>query len=443
MGEREHSFGDDVRAPESAGAGSAQSRFRLRLPSVGAGRGAGPEFRGDALAALYAQHRHRHDDDVSFGFLLRQSAAAIEQARALINARGGEIARAIAQAGSTDARLAAWGARLLIALLWVFIGIVLARDSGAGVFARGLDPGSGSMLARIFVGVGVLGAAIAMVGGFLAKAGDAISARSADFGAEAGEIVRAFGETAADLRRRIADEDDAAAASDLSRLHLMAVEAATFLEGINFLAEPDHERAGEKFRAFLSGAPAGRNAAPAAAGLVFLVLVASVGLAAATGEVSTGFPPWVAVALPGFAALYAGLGLLFAAAGADAAGGAAARARDETLTRLRKAYVAAGAPRADDIIEDVEAAIDAFQRRIGPGHHHSTSAGGESKAVETDRRRGAEAPRFVAHTFDAAPPVFRTERQANFRKNFFTAKRRNADPKQSPNAPDAPPWLKD
>ena len=444
MDEAKTSFGDDVRAPENAAAPERKRRaFSLDQFFFGAKSRPAPtpRFNGDALAALYSTHHHH--DDVSFGFLLRQSAAAIERGRILIASRGAEIAAAISRAGSAEARLAAWGARLLIALFWVFIGVVLTREASSGFSTRGLDPGAAAMLARIFVGVGVLGAAVAMVGGFLARAGEAgLFADAHGFGAEAGAIVREFGEATADIRARIADESKAAAATDLSRLHLVAVEAAAFLEGVSFLAEPDHARAAERFRAFLDSKAPPAFSASAALALMLAGLAALIGGVLLSGA-GAGLPVWAVVALPGFALLYAALGLVFSAAGVGAGGGASARARDEALTRLRKAYVAAGAPRADDIIEDVEAALAAFRRRIGDDDRRlSPGAGSDWRAPETGPRGDDAGPRFVAQTFEAAPPVFRTERQGPLRKNFFSGGRRNAEPKQWPGAPDAPPWLK-
>ena len=153
---------------------------------------------------------------------------------------------------------------------------------------------------------------------------------------------------------------------------------------------------------------------------------------------SPGLPLWAVLALPGFALIYGAVGALFAAAGA----GPSTLARDEALTRLRKAYVAAGAPRLDDVIADVEAAIAAFRRRIGEDRRPETRAGTDSDARDFASRPAETTPRFVAQTFDATPPVFRPERQEAMRKNFFNGRRRNAEPKQPPARPETPPWLK-
>ena len=437
-------FGADVRAAEMP---AAEKRRGFFLPAAVGSLFSRPRaaprplFSGEGLASLYSVGASS-DRDVSFGFLLRQSAAAIDRGRTLIDARGAEIARVVAARGLSEASLAASGARLFIALFWVFIGVVLAREAGFGLPVRGLDAASAAMLARVFVAAGFVGAVAAFVGGFLVRAGEKNVSGDFAFGADAGAIAREFGETVAELKARI-DEGEGSA-GDLSRLHLAAVEAAAFLDGISFLAEPDHQRAEDEFQAFL------KNHAPAAGSgaglLLLLILGAVVGAVAAAGGVPgfgyTGLPLWAVAALPGLAFLYAGLGAVFSAAGAASAGGASARARHEILVRLRRAYVEAGAPRADDLIGDAEAAIAHFGRRRGvdaPQSSHAGAAGAEDFAW----RRPAEAPRFVSQSFEAAPPVFRAETQAPLRKNFFTGRRRNADPKQTASAPDAPPWLND
>jgi hypothetical protein len=137
------------------------------------------------------------------------------------------------------------------------------------------------------------------------------------------------------------------------------------------------------------------------------------------------------------------MGVLFSTAGASAAGSAAARARHDILTDLRRAYVASGAPRADDLIAEVEAALSRFRHRIADGDRPGTGNAASHAPAEFAWRTPPEAPRFVAQTFEAAPPVFRPDRQEGLRKNFFGRQIKNAAPKQSPGAPDAPPRLKD
>lgn len=413
-GERQ-SFGDDIRAPDCAAA---------------------PQLSYSIGAAS--------DGEVSFGFLLRQSAHAIDRGHTLIAARGDTLARTAAAKGAVEAALASHAARLLIALFWVFIGVVLAREALAGSPVRGLSAESAALLARIFVAIGVLGAVAAFVGGFLTRS----AARTApslepNFGSEAGGIVRDFGDAVAALKSRIEGDGSDAAADDISRLHLVALEAASFLEGISFLTEPDHARAETEFRAFLSRRPAPPGSGPSPFFLLALGALTGAGAVFGGAPLNSGLPLWAIAALPGLAVLYAGMGFLFAAAGSSATASAAARARHDLLTDMRRAYVAAGPPRAGDLIAGVEAALSRFRRRIADEDRSRADHSAASDPSEFAWRRPPEAPRFVAQTFEAAPPVFRPDRQGGLRKNFFGGRSRNADPKQSPSAPDAPPSLKE
>lgn len=446
MGETRKSFGADVRTPDAATPSPFETRrfapllrmrdfFFLKRRATGDA----PLFNAEALSSLYSVGTG-DGSQISFGFLLRQSAYAIERGRALIEARGNEIARVVAARASSEAMLAAWGARLFIALFWVFVGVMLAREAGFGLPVRGLDAASAAMLARVFVAAGFVGAVATFVGGYLVRASERRVSADAGFGAEAGRIAREFGEAVAQLKARIEDGDCEPA--DISRLHLVAVEAASFLDGISFLAEPDQARAEEKFRAFLA-----RHTPPGGSGgaaLILLALGALIGAVAAAGGLprfpASGLPLWAVLALPGLAFLYAGLGAVFAGAGASTAGSTAARARREILTRLRQAYASAGAPKADELISDIEAAIARGARASGQRQDHAADDSTDAGAAW---RKEPEPPRFVAQSFQSAPPVFRAEKQAPLRKIFFGDRDRNAAPKQTASAPDASPWLKD
>lgn len=446
MAETRKSFGDDVRAAEKPSS-FAKRCFAplLRLKTLfSLKHRAAPLFSADALASLYSVGA-RDDGDVSLGFLLRQSAHSIERGRALIAARGAELSRLIAAQTASEASLAAWAARLLIALFWAFAGVVLVREASAGSPVRGLAAADAAMLARVFVAVGVLGAAAAFVGGFLARAAAKNAGAGGDLGAEAGRIARDFGETVAEIRARIGSESGGAAAGEFSRLHLVALEAASFFEAIGFLAEADEARAAEKFRAFLAGCSAPSSSG--VPGLLLLALGAAIGVGAAGGAPSfgaaSGLPLWAVLALPGLAFLYAGMGVLFSAAGASASGTAAAQAREEMLTALRRSYVAAGAPKANALFSEVEAALADFRARIGAdGRAHSGRAG-DSNVDDPAWRKPAEGPRVVPRAFEALPPLFRADAQAPPAKIFSARGRRNAEPKQTASAPDAPPWLND
>jgi hypothetical protein len=447
MAETRKSFGDDVRAPETAKPAASRARKPLFAFSLFSRKQnvSSPRLNREALAALYSHHRCDDGGEVSFAFLLRQCVHALERARDLVAACGAELARAASARGASDAMLAAWAARLFIALFWVFVGVILAREASGGFPVRGLEAASAAMLARIFVALGVLGAVAAFVGGYLVRAGESSFRGKTGFGAEAGAIAREIGENVAAIRDRIGD--DGPSAADMSRLHFAGVEAAAFFDSVSFLAEADHARATEKFSAFLDrhapAPPAGGGAVLLLAGIV--IGAVAIILAAAGGWPRFGaaaLPLWAILALPGLAFLYATLGAVFAAAGAASAGSAPATARQEILHGLRTAYVEAGAPRADDLIAEIERALSPAQRPQSR-HDRSEPAPADSNAGEVAWSRPPEGPRFVPQRFEAAPPIFRPETQASLRKNFFASRERNAEPKQSPGAPDAPPWLKD
>lgn len=442
MTQTRKSFGEDVRAPETATPAIARTRKPLFAFSLFSRKknGASPRLNREALAALYSHHR-QDDGEVSFAFLLRQCVHALERARDLVDARGADLARAASARGASDAMLAAWAARLFIALFWVFVGVILTREASSGLPVRGLDAASAAMLARVFVALGVLGAVAAFVGGYLVRAGEKSFRGETGFGAEAGRIAREIGENVAAIRDRIGE--DGASAGDVSRLHFAGVEAAAFFESVAFLAEADHHRAEEKFSAFLNRhAPA----APASGGPLLILLGVLIGAVAVAGGWPrlgvAALPLWAVLALPGLSLLYAVLGAVFAAAAAASAGSSPSKARHEILHSLRTAYVEAGAPRADDLIEEIEGALSLVRRSQGR-HDRNEPAAADSNAREFSWSRPPEGPRFVPQSFEAAPPIFRAETQAKLRKNFFASRERNAEPKQSPGAPDAPPWLKD
>lgn len=449
MAGTKRSFGEDVRAGEPAATEPHGRRGLLHFLTHRSKAGDRPQV--DLSAPLAAYSSFADDDrDLSLGYLLRQSAHAIDRGNALIAARGAELARAVEAKGRVDVALATQGARLALALFWVFVGVILAREAALSPVGdvRGLLPDAAARLARVFVAIGVLGAVAAFVGAFLARAAAAgVAPGDGNLGAEAGAIAREFHAAIAALRARLGGDSAGAAAVDLSRLHFTALEAATFFQRIDFLTEPDHARAAEAFRCYLGErqTAAGGAALPA---FILLVVGAAAGagvfLIAAPGFVLPALPFWVLAASIGLGLLYAAMGLVFALAGGPAGGGAGAKARDEVLSQLRKAYVASGAPRADDIIGEAEAALAAFTARIGEARrNHSPDQKFDQPEEDFAWRRAPEGPRFVDQTFMAAPPVFRAGTQANFPKNFFTGRGRNAAPKQSPDPQETPPWLKE
>ena len=382
-----------------------------------------------------------NESALSLGFLLRQSANSIGRGRRLLSERGRALAAAIDAQGREDAVLLAQAARLAIALFWLFIAVILAREVAAagGAPVRGLAAGDAQMAARVFFALAALGVVAAFVGGFLARglSGGAMREAADALGAASGRSARDYGETLdalrAQLERQARRPGDAL--DDLARMHLVALEASAFFSEIQFLAETDGDDAVAKFRGFL------RERAPAppgsgAGGLLLFALGAAfgVGLAAALREgaaagLSSGLPLWVLAASLGFALLYFAVGPLFRAA-AGAADDLALRARAAALDRVRAAFAAENAPRLDDLVRRTEDAIAILKARLGDDARREAA---EQAGAEPAWRRPPEPPQFVAAAFDPAPPTFHAGQPRA---------RNNAGPKQPPAGLGAPPWMK-
>lgn len=459
MGETGKSFGADVRAAEETASFETRgfaALLRMRVPFFSK-RGAAspvPLFNAGALSSLYSIGAGGKSD-VSLGFLLRQSAAAIGRGRALLAERAQALSLAILEKSGAETALYAQGARVAIALFWLFLAVILTREAATAngaLFVRGLDPQSAAGLARVFIALSALGFVAAFVGGFLvrARSGEAgVRREAAALGADAGRIAHDFGESLDTLRQRMDahGEHPGGAIEDLSRMHLVAIEATAFFEEIQFLADPDAGDAASKFRGFLRRhAPAGGPSSPAyppllvgaALGLVF-------GFALWAGPASTlapagGLPLWAIAATLGLAFLYAVMGRLFFGLAGPAAASLVEGARAEALAATRAAFLAEDAPRLDDLIRRTEDALAVFGARIDAGRSAAELA---ADTGEPHWRRPPEGPRFVSQAFQSAPPVFRPDAQAPAEKIFSAPGRRNAAPKQTASAPDALPWLKD
>lgn len=412
------------------------ARFFRRFAGAPAGQGSTADFHAAFSAA-------GGDGALSLGFLLRQGANSIGRGRSFLEERGRALAAAIDAQSREEAVLLAQAARLAIALFWLFIAVMLAREVSAsgGAPVRGLAAGDAMMAARVFFALAALGVVAAFVGGYLARGGALGAARAeADaLGAATGRIARDFGDSLDRLRadmeqhaRRAGDALD-----DLARMHLVALEAAAFFREIQFLADPDADDAEAKFRGFLRE----RAPAPPASGGGGLLLFAlgclfGVGFAAALrpgagAGLSTGLPFWVLAASLGFALLYFVVGPLFRAAGGvstRAPGDLAGRAREAALGRVRAAFAAEDAPRLDDLIRRTEDAAAVLKARLDD--HAPRAAAGVDP--EPAWRRPPPPPQFVDPRFDPSPPPFRAG---------GTSARNDAKPKQSLSDLGAPPWM--
>jgi hypothetical protein len=493
MAEGEHarrSFGDDVRTPERAAAPKRSFADKI-LMRVSRFAPAGlapaptpapvldrPQFDLSApLSSLFSSRESEiGSEGFSLSFLLRESANAIERGKYMLGDRAREVSSAIAGRRDGELMLVTQGFRLLIALLWLFLGMTLDRQALAAAAAgaqsvSGMPLGDAQIIARIFLVIGGIGAIAAFLGGFLVnltgKASNlGVRRAAANLGAEAADLAKRFDAALDSLRVQMDRRGDRAdAVEDLSRMHVTALEAASFFQGVQFLTDPDRGNAAAKFRAYLRD-HASFGGSGGASPVIALLLGVVVGLALGYGAwappaapvpdapivVSPLFAyPSVTIAALGGAVLFVAAGGLLGAFAGPVTASAGESARDEALDAVRGAFVAGNAPRIEDVIRRIEDALAVYKARLGGGGtsaHHG--AGGADKAALDDTpswRRPPEGPRFVAPSFDAAPKAFLADAPKTTKGSaggFLVRKPRSeAAPKQGFGGPETPPWLKD
>lgn len=477
-------FGEDVRAAEDAAPPRRRGLFGLfAAPQKGPARGSAridPETPLASLFTVGARSDHSAADEgdgpghFSLNFSLRQSAHDIQKGRALLAGRARALAAAIEQRRGGELTLIAHFCRLLIGLFWLYLGLRLDREALAatalslgGVWGMPIE--TAVAVSRLFLALAAFGVLAAFMGGWLVMGAghadnQALRRKSAALGAEAAGIARAFDEGLGRLRRqmdeRLRRPEDAV--EDLSRMHLVALEAALFFQEIAFLAEERRADAAAHFRDYLK-----RHAGGAGAGgflalfLPFLIggmwgyifgFIRGVSLAPGAAlpvPEPSGLPSWAIVASIGLALVYALIGRFFDFFRAPLTVVAAARARDEALDSLRAAFVAGDAPRIGEVIRRIEDAFAVYKARLsgsaaGAGAQTAPQAAADSQGGEPEWRKIAEPPRFEAQSFHAAPPSFRADAPAkDGRRNLMFGGARNAAPKQSARGREKPPWLND
>jgi hypothetical protein len=388
------------------------------------GARAEPTFSGAAGSAHF-----------SLGFLLRQSAHAIEQEREALIRRGLSLARAVDRRRGGELTLIAHFVRLLIGLFWLYLALRLDREAlsalaAGSALAGDLPVALAQALARLFLALGAIGVAAAFVGAWIvigAGQGDNVALRrlAAGLGGEAAAIAKRFDEDLDRLRREMDDHARPAdAVDDLSRMHLVALESAVFFSEIRFLTEPDRGAAARQFEAFLARFRARPAASFLAALMVFTVgamwgfIFGFIrGLSLAPGveppiPEPSGIPDWAILASLGLALLYALAGRLVELFRAPLTMSAVWRAREEALDALRAAFVAGAGPRIEDVIRRIEDALAVYRARL--------------PAESAAHAALPERPRFVEPAFAGAPPAFRVDAQAPFWKKIFTGAAQNA-----------------
>jgi hypothetical protein len=366
------------------------------------------------------------------------------------------LATLIAQRGDGEIARLAQLLRAGIAAVWLGLAVWLAFGAGAQALAVAAE--DASALARMFFLVGAAGlaaaAAIAAVIKITGKADNrAIRTQAAMLGRSIAETGRGFDEALAQSRSAMDRRSHAAqAVVDLSRAHIVALEACAFFREVAFLTGADEEKAHRGFQEFLRPPPASRllplflagSLMAAAAGVVLLTIAPGPDLLAAAPPGGVAQYPWAffVVLLGGI--VYAGAGLLTRIlAGAAAPGGAADRARREGLAAMRAAYGEENAPPVDEIIERTQDALEILRGRLGAMGGGAVTArtnhrGPQSADFSPDEadippwRRRDSSVRFVESRFGAAPAPWRTDAYEKKLRREPDAKRGQAPGKSRP-----------
>ncbi|MEE2690879.1 MAG: hypothetical protein VX640_04975 [Pseudomonadota bacterium] len=395
-------------AAEPAGARSgAPDPAKLFFPSE---RG----FAGDGSAR----------PDTSLGFELSRSANDIVGRQVSLSEKAGALSSAIAERLDGETSLITQGFRIIIAMMWAFFAITLLWISRGGAapwaaWMGAVAPGDAAILARAFTIIAAAGLAVPFVVGLVVWAlgksdNNALRAKSAELGREAGALALDFDAELDRLRRDMdaRKENPAAAVIELSRAHLTALEAAVFFRRLQFLTEPDRYEASLKFRGFLRGtaAPAGKFEAFL---LGLLTGVFAYGMIAPTPiqipiDLPAGFLesyPWAVTSILVGAFFFAIVGLVVSLMRGVLTAPAERQARSEALDAVRSGFVGMNAPSIESLIRRIEDALDVYQARLSgfrPSGAHAADAAAETPAW----RKPPEGPRFVDTGFAAAPKAF-------------------------------------
>lgn len=377
---------------------------------------------------------------------LERSARAITLRQARLEEEASLLAATIRERLDGEATLLTQGLRICIVVVWALLAVTLAWISRGGDVAWAVWMGpvptdDAFVLARAFAILAAAGFVVALaVAGLVFALGkgdnNRVRARAAWLGSEAGAFAVDFDNELKRLRDAMDErkENPSAAVSELSRMHLTALEAAAFFRSMPFLTDA-REEAMMQFRGFLRG----RGGAGASTfetyllgfftGVFFMGLAApmQIQLPVDIPDFSANYP-WAVLSmlLGGFVFAIAGLlvnvgrGLLTA--------GAARQARSEALDAVRSGFVSKNAPRIESVIQRIEDAVDVFQARLS-GWRPKSALGPEPETETPSWRKPPEAPRFVETTFASAPKAFLADAPGEKRK-----KRKPFLPSPSPGA---------
>lgn len=375
----------------------------------------------------------------ALGAELERSAREITHRQARLEDEAMRLAATIGERLDGEATLITQGLRFCIVAFWTVLAVTLAWISRGGDanWAAWIGPvtqADAYVLARAFAilaGAGFIVAFAVAALVFALGKGDnnRVRARAAWLGSEAGAFALEFDNELKRLRDAMDDrkENPSAAVSELSRMHLTALEAAAFFRSMQFLTD-ERDEAIRQFRGFLRGAGGGGASIFEAyllgllSGVFFMGFLtpAQIRLPVDIPDFSANYP-WAVLSmlLGGF--VFAIAGLIVNLVRGVLTAGAGRQARSEALDAVRSGFVSRNAPRIESVIQRIEDAVDVFQARLA-GWRPKSALGPEPETETPSWRKPPEGPRFVETSFAAAPKAFLAEapdRERKKRKPFL------------------------
>lgn len=331
---------------------------------------------------------------------------------------------------------------------WLYVSALNAQADDLSALATGMPVDHAFVLAKVFLFVALAGFGVAFLVNALTLMfgradNKAVRAEGEALGDSIADASREFDRLLTDMRNAMDRRPHAAdSVRDLSRAHLVALEACAYFREIAFLTHVEGDDARRYFARFLWRRPENPHPiAPFLAGGIitfftyrfidwyFLTEHPPSDVAAAPLPITE--YPWALGALLLGGLAYATVGLVFSVFGGLIAGGTAAHARAEALDALRGAFTSHGAPRPNDIIRRIEDAVEVFRARVGgrgSARSHNAEAN-HSAAEDADppwRNRDSSA-KFVETGFQSAPQEWRADAYA---KKFEARERQETGSKR-------------
>ena len=437
------SFGDDVRSQR--GHGAADSSFSAESA---------------------------YGDGSSLRDRLYRTAEEIAHTGATLDSDAGKLWSAIDWRCTSYFRVIVFAWRFLIGLMLVATGYWIKEQAIHGAPLGGLlPPGAPAadirLVADTFMKLGVLaGVGSLIIASIVYFIGDpefgGVRRAAREIGRIAARITEEFDNELTRLRGSVDQRgsDLAKAAEDISLMHLAAFRATVFFRDVNFLTADTMDAARVKLAGWIDYH---RKSAPAAGVLLRVIIIA---LLSFYIGVSYGYVQWAPKPQPDPAFLAGSLirqypeaagalvlfGLIFGLVGIALTPmeqllttGERRKALELGVEAARSEFTGATASRIDAVVRRIDEAFAVYKARLdkksgGAGSHLAEQTADD----EPSWRKPPEEPRFVAPSFDAAPPSFTAKAAPSPRQHFFSKKiHRNAAPKQSFGREETPRWLKD